>query len=453
MDVLETDGAAPDHERRGARSVLDLGLDIQHGEDALRRRQALLQVGVQVGEPLHRLVGQQQRGDKGKQGAGRLRLADHLVAAVDDHGDDGHAAQGFHDRVRGQARPGGLVDQPENGVHHTGGPARLVRLHAIGLNVARPLEALVEQGGEAAHLDLGAGRDPSHALADLDHRHDGGGEDEKRHQRQGPVLVEHHPDQKGEREAVLADAGERGGYRAAQQVDVIDKARDQTAGRGVMEEGQIGAHQMGKHADLEVGEDALADIVHDDRLAVSGEPLDHEDGEHEDRHPIERILVLPDEHVVQHRLHEPGQRGDRRAGQHHEYQRNGDAAEMGTDVVAQQTAHQREGRVIEGNFCLWDRAQGLTQPLCQPADHSTGGPSGPDAASAAESVRSGVSRARRRPPAGRRSGPEAESHGERHRMGLISRAQLAKDALEVAGHGHRPQVQAMADLLGRISLV
>ena len=52
---LETDFAAAHHQRQRTRRVLDLWLDIEHGEDPLGRRQPLLKVRGEVGEGLHGL--------------------------------------------------------------------------------------------------------------------------------------------------------------------------------------------------------------------------------------------------------------------------------------------------------------------------------------------------------------------------------------------------------------
>src|SRR3546814_4314959 len=69
------------------------------------RRQPVLQHGVQLAEPLQRLVGQQQREYEGEQRAGIAVAADHLVAAVEDDGGEGETAQRLHHGMDDVADP------------------------------------------------------------------------------------------------------------------------------------------------------------------------------------------------------------------------------------------------------------------------------------------------------------------------------------------------------------
>ncbi len=159
----------------------------------------------------------------------------------------------------------------------------LVGLHAIRLDQARALEGLAQQCRQLAHLGLRIGRNPAHSAADPDDRVDRHREDEERDQRQQPVLVEHDPDQENDGQRILADAAEDIRRGAAQQRGVAGEPRDQGTARMGMEIGEVGAHQPGEQRDLHIGDHALADAVHQHRLAVIGETLDDGDSQRSGR--------------------------------------------------------------------------------------------------------------------------------------------------------------------------
>ena len=101
-----------------------------------------------------------------------------------------------------------------------------------------------------------------------------------------------------------------------------------------MIERQVGAHKVREHARLEVGDDALADLVHQHRLAVVGEALDGEDGDHDQRQSHEHVAVLVGEHLVEHRLHHIGVRRGRRGDDNHARRGERETADMGPHLVA-----------------------------------------------------------------------------------------------------------------------
>ena len=189
-DVLKGDGAALDFERRGLRRVADLRLAVEQREDADRRGQALLQVGVQPGQALDRLVGEQEGGNEGEEGARRLGAGDHLAPAIEDDRDDGQATEDLHDRVQRATRARALVVEPEDRLDRPCRADVLVGLHGIGLDVAHALEGLVEQRRQLPDLGLGAVGDLAHAPADAHDREDRGREHRDGDQREAPILVE-----------------------------------------------------------------------------------------------------------------------------------------------------------------------------------------------------------------------------------------------------------------------
>ena len=215
---IEGDLAAGDLQRLRSGHIADCWLDVEHLKDAVRGGEALLQRGVEIGQALERLVGQQQRGDEREEGARGARIGDDLMAAIEDHDGDGGAAQAFHHRRGARPSPRGAVDQHEQAIEEAGGTPLLIGLHAVGLDQPRALEGLAQQGRELADLGLGIGRDPAHSPADADDRANRQRKDEERDQRQEPVLVEHDADQEHDGQRVLAHGAQhigRGGRAAS----------------------------------------------------------------------------------------------------------------------------------------------------------------------------------------------------------------------------------------------
>ena len=165
-----------------------------------------------------------------------------------------------------------------------------------------------------------------------------GDKGDKRHR---PVLIEHHGDKKDDGHRVLADPGQHIARRAAQQPDVIHEARDQRAARMGVEIRQIAADQAGEHRGLHIGDDALADPVHQDGLAVIGQRFDDRQRQRGAGDQQQQRGILRDEDAVEHRLHQPGARRRAAARQGHAQQRQRNAAPMPPHEVAHQAADQR----------------------------------------------------------------------------------------------------------------
>jgi hypothetical protein len=341
------DAAAGDLERDRVGCVADFRLAVEQREHADRGRQALLQVGVQPGQALDRLVGQEQRGDEGEERSGRLGAGNHRLAAVEDHRDDRQATEHFHDRVQHAARARALVIELEHRLDGAGGARLLVGLHGVGLDVAHALEGLVEQGGQAPDLGLGMARYHAHPAADADDRQDRGRKNHEGDRGQQPVLVEHHAHQRERGQRILAEADQGVGDGVAQQVDVVDEAGDQLARRSAVEERQIGPDHAGVEAALEFGDDAVADIAHQHRLAVGGQALGREDGEHRKRDRQQHLLAPADEDFVDDRLDQLGERRRAQRHHHHAEQRRDDSAGLGPQVVAHQAPDQRLSGLVE----------------------------------------------------------------------------------------------------------
>ena len=336
MDVGEADLAALDDEIARSGHVLNGGLDVEDGEDALRCGHAFLQAGVEPGEAFERLIGQQQRGDEGEEGARRAGARQHLVAAIENDQRHRDTAQRFHQRRGDGAGARSTLQQPGEIVDHPARAVGLIGFHAIGLDVARALEALIEQRHQQTDLGLRVGRDAPHPLAELDDRAEGQRERYRGDQRQRPVLVEHQRDQESGGERFLADIGEQVGGGAAQHRGVHGEARHQRAGRIGVEEGDVGAHQPREERRLNIGDYTEADLRHQHRLAVIGDALEEGEGHDRRRNDQQQPLVMRDENPIEHRLHQPGISGG--GGRHHAHagEREPQCGQMGAQEDTEQ---------------------------------------------------------------------------------------------------------------------
>ena len=155
-----------------------------------------------------------------------------------------------------------LEDEAEDALDQAVRALRLEGLAVVGLDVARALEGLVEPGGKEAELVERRRRDLAHPLADPRDRIDRDGEDDAGDQRELPVLLEHDADEEQQGQRILDHAGERVRDGVAHHVDVVGKPRDEPAGRGVLEEGEVEAEDVSEDPALQIGDDALADEGH-----------------------------------------------------------------------------------------------------------------------------------------------------------------------------------------------
>src|SRR6185312_3841108 len=97
-DARETDLAALHIENVRTWPVADLRLHVEHGEDALGRRQPFLEPDIERGQHLERLIGEEQRGDERKKRAGRPRPDYDLMAAIENDAGYRDTAHCLHNR-------------------------------------------------------------------------------------------------------------------------------------------------------------------------------------------------------------------------------------------------------------------------------------------------------------------------------------------------------------------
>ncbi len=150
---------------------------IEHADAEQRRRQ----VDMQPRHPLHRLVEHDHRGDEGEQAAGRVAAEDDRIAAVEDDGGDGEAAETLHDRARARADPSELVGGLAEALDRLLLPRAHETLEREGLDDADALRGLLQRFHHLQRALELARHDLAHAHADLAHPEHG---ERNQHQRQ-----------------------------------------------------------------------------------------------------------------------------------------------------------------------------------------------------------------------------------------------------------------------------
>ena len=197
---------------------------------------------------------------------------------------------------------------------------------------------------QLAGLLLRGGGGLAHALAELADQQAGQRKHQQHHDGELPVLPDHHRGQADQGDRILHDAGNRATDGVAQQIDVVEEAGDQGAGVDLLQIGEIGADQVAIHIHLGIGDDALTDAMHQDRLAIGGKAARHRHHDHGQRHPEQGGGILRHEDIVDRRLQQIGlgRYGD---GDHSHQQRGQrQGRDMRANVVAQQPRHQSMAR-------------------------------------------------------------------------------------------------------------
>ena len=229
MHVFEMDRASGHRDRTGVRPVDDCRLNIERLEDAVGGGQALLQLGVQDGHLLDRIVGQHDRGDEGDERSFRLGTADHLVGAIEHHGKDRQTAQKIDDRMGDRLGPEASEIEAKQTLDCILCALGLALFHGVGLDVARAAKGLVEEGRETTDFGLPFARYPPHAPADQVDGYSGKRQKNESGQGQPPILINHHGNQEGRGEEMQAEAGQSVRHRIAQPRDIVDQPGDQRA--------------------------------------------------------------------------------------------------------------------------------------------------------------------------------------------------------------------------------
>ena len=291
-DVSEFYRSPERRQDRRPRLVGDLRYNVEQGEDPGGGGHALLDRGVDPADPLDRLVGGDQGGEKGEEGAGGGVAVDDLVAAEPDDQGDGDAADELHQRVLHAAEAGVLDDDREEGADLVAEALALVLFAAEGLDDAVAGDGLVEDVGDVGGLLLGPGAQLAEDPAELDDRVGGDRQDDEGEHRQLPVHVEDDAEEDDDLEEVAQGADQGVGDRLLHQGDVGDDARDQGPGRHVVEERQRLAVDMLEDLDPQVADDRLADLFEEKVVEIVADALEEEDQDDDQRQDVEEEDVL-----------------------------------------------------------------------------------------------------------------------------------------------------------------
>ena len=267
-DVPKFDGAAGAAGRGRCGRVGDLGLAVEHREDALGGRHRRLEDVELLGEVLHGLVKALDVLEEGHEAAEAQRPADDLHAAV--------AEQQRH----GQ-RPDELDDREEDRVGLHGaeeGLAVLVvdackarRRRALAreeLDDVDAAQVLVEIGVHPRHLLADGAEGAAHPAAEEDRR----AEEQRQHregdEREPPVDGEHRGDDADHGEQVAEDRDRPAGEELLEHLDVAADARHQPAGGVAVEVRERLGLDPVENRQAQVHHGALADAVGQQRLSV-----------------------------------------------------------------------------------------------------------------------------------------------------------------------------------------
>ena len=276
-------------------------------------------------------------------------MHDHVAA--EDHGAcDRNSAQHFHQR-HGQdreARDGiAALLQAVDGVAHL---LALLVLERVGLDHADIVDGLLEdRGGQADILDFGFRvlLDAAHEVAHHEH---GRRADQERKERHLRALQDHHADQRNQREEIAPERHRHHVDDVARGGGVVPLAAHDAARLGRLEIIQPLAQQAFVIADLELGDDALAEPRHDQRVDIAGPALDDENRKHHACDEIDRGLVALDEDRVDDILHQIRHRGRGQRDDADQRKRGGIARPFLCRALHQEALHEAHGAFVHADL-------------------------------------------------------------------------------------------------------
>ena len=326
-------------------SAGSLGGEFEHFEQDAHADQSAVELDIEARQALGRLIGQEERGDEGEELARRRPGRDDAIAAIGDGHGDGDAAERFHQRrgAAGNARQlvGLVLDRRDVAVeafaHGVFQRERLDDADAL----QRLLQRLDDTG--AAH-EL-AVRDPFDAADQLAQhqqsrrRHHEG---EKRHQR---VFDDHDGDQPDQRQQVAAERGDQEVDDLRRRRRAGGEARDEFGRVPVGEKADALVEQLGEHAPLIVGDDAVADLRQQHAVAVGREAFGGEQGDGDAAEDEDAGEALVDVGLVDDVADQVG--AERRAAGRDRHQREAERvfAPMHKALLGQQSPDQGDSAV------------------------------------------------------------------------------------------------------------
>ncbi len=297
--------------------------DIEH---PLGPGDALLDRIIHVREPFYRLIKQQERREEGEKRPRSGCAVDDLVPAVEDDRRDPESAEELHQRARDGPDGNRLHEQFKQALVFERESVVLVPLHAERLDDPVSRYSLVEERDQAAHRHLGVRRNTPHFSPELRDGINRQGEYDHGDEGEFPVPVKDDENKADQGEGIFQQAGDRFGYRALDQAYVARDPGDKRSGRVFCKKGKGLVLDMTVKIEAQIGNDALADVAHQDGLAVICRPFQKINNDDGNGHPCEGIRIAVQEDLIQGRLDQEGGGGSGRSHDQH--------AEHGQDELA-----------------------------------------------------------------------------------------------------------------------
>ena len=221
------------------------------------------------------------------------------------------------------------------------GAGAFVIFHAVGFDLADALENLGKAVGQCGHFGLCPPRNAAQLFAEIGDEKRDEREDRESDQREFPILIKHHADQKDESQEVFSDACEAFRDSIADDLYVIGDARNQLATGVVVEKGQIERHKMSKERLLDIGDDGLADPRHQDRMGIGRQAANYKHAEHGEGDGDDGLAVFAGQDFIKDGFNHKGHGGGHGGGNHHEKHRDYELPDIGAYIAPHEALHQK----------------------------------------------------------------------------------------------------------------
>ena len=282
----------------------------------MRVDQGALEIGLHAGQPLGRLVCQQQRGDEGHDRAGRFLRDGGTIAGIGDDAGDREPGEDLGDRCHPLRDARDAVCPRLGEVDEHADLVGELLLHREGLDDGDALRRLLHCADQPRiDLDGLARRPPQPPHQVVDRKHDGRADHQCDH-RQDRILVDHDAEQCDQGHRVARDRGQRHRQDVADAGDVLVDPRRELPRAGGGVEADTEAHQLVDDAALVARDEIVADLGQKHGLAVRGEPADHEGDDDGAADDPDQVVALFREQQIDDIAHDVGSERGRRGEGH-----------------------------------------------------------------------------------------------------------------------------------------
>ena len=309
-DVPKLDAAARDLQFRRIRRVGLVRLGVEDLVDHPGVHHGPLHRHLQAGELARRIVGEKQRRDEGEEGARKNAAIDGVVGGIGEHARDRDAGQRL-----GQRR--GALGQVDDAVRlllrrndQLLDARSQLRLHREGLDDRDALHGFLHRTEDLAVDDHRFPRRAAQALGDVAQGVEDGRSDEECEGREERVALDHHADERDQRQYVACQRGHGEVHHVPDARNVLADLRRDLRRAGLAEIADAELHQVLVEPPLVSGDQVVSDPREGDRLSVGGHAAQHEGYQYRQADDPDEIGPLLGEGLVDHVLHDPG--GERR---------------------------------------------------------------------------------------------------------------------------------------------